>query len=50
MKELEEAIQSKRFVIETSQHIPQVVEKLEREITILEEARDILSFYPRKKG
>ena len=46
MKELKEAIMSKRFVVETSQHIPEVVEKLEKEITILEEAVSILASYP----
>lgn len=50
MKELKEAILSKRFVVETSQHVPEVVEKLEREIVVLEEAQSILASYYQDKG
>jgi len=49
MKELEEAILSKRFVLETSQHIPEVVKKLEGEIAILQQTWVLLDAYPKKR-
>lgn len=48
MKELKEAIESKRLAVEICQHIPEKVAKLEEEIAILEEALAVLEAYPER--